>query len=75
MTGWRLHDLRRTAASGLQDLGVRPDVIGAVLNHSLGGVSAIYMRSELEAAKRDALARWANEVEKIGGASHRRVAA
>ena len=49
----------------MQDLGTRPDVIGAVLNHSLGGVSAIYMRSELEAAKRDALARWAAEVERI----------
>jgi len=64
---WRLHDLRRTAASGMQDLGIRPDVIGAVLNHSLGGVTAIYMRSELEAAKRDALARWAAEVERIVG--------
>lgn len=52
----------------MQDLGIRPDVIGAVLNHSLGGVSAIYMRSELEGAKRAALLAWSNEVERIVGA-------
>ena len=37
---WRLHDLRRTAASGMQDCHVRNDIVQAVLNHSLPGVGA-----------------------------------
>ena len=71
VTGWRLHDLRRTAASGMQDLGSRPDIISAVLNHAVPGVGGIYMRSELEAAKKAALAAWANEVERIVQPSER----
>jgi integrase len=30
---WTAHDLRRTAATGMADLGVAPHVIGHVLNH------------------------------------------
>src|SRR5262245_29524898 len=33
---WTLHDLRRTAATGMADLGVQPHVIEAVLNHVSG---------------------------------------
>ena len=33
---WRLHDLRRTCATGMADLGVQPHVIEAVLNHVSG---------------------------------------
>jgi integrase len=42
-----LHDLRRTAASGMASLGVQPHVIEACLNHKSGairGVVAIYNR-------------------------------
>ena len=35
-TPWRLHDIRRTVATGLADLGVQPHVIEAVLNHVSG---------------------------------------
>src|SRR5262249_32593543 len=41
VSGWWLHDLRRTVATGLQRLGVRLEVTEAVLNHlsgSRGGV-------------------------------------
>ena len=30
---WRLHDLRRTAATNMQELGIRNEVVQAVLNH------------------------------------------
>jgi integrase len=46
-TGWQLHDLRRTAASGMARLGVAPHVISAVLNHaktSDNPVTAVYNR-------------------------------
>src|SRR5262249_20754519 len=36
VTGWRLHDLRRTIATGLQALGARLEVIEEVLGHASG---------------------------------------
>ena len=67
VTGWRLHDLRRTAATNLQELGVRNEVVSAILNHALPGVTGVYLRSELEKEKADALALWANALMKIVG--------
>ena len=46
---WRVHDLRRTMATGLQRLGVRFEVTEAVLNHVSGaraGVAGIYQRHD-----------------------------
>ncbi|MGI4939346.1 MAG: tyrosine-type recombinase/integrase [Janthinobacterium lividum] len=62
VTGWRLHDLRRTVATGLQRLGVRLEVTEAVLNHvsgSRGGIVGIYQRHDWAAEKRTALDGWA----------------
>lgn len=63
---WRLHDLRRTAVTGMAELGVRPDVIEKVVNHVSGyrgGVAGVYNRSELMAERRTALERWAAHVQ------------
>jgi integrase len=60
-----LHDLRRTAATGMADLGVQPHVIEAVLNHSSGskaGVAGIYNRSRYGRETAAALALWADHV-------------
>ena len=65
MTGWRIHDLRRTLATGLQRLGVRLEVTEAVLNHVSGsraGIVGIYQRHEWAAEKRAALDAWAEHV-------------
>ena len=62
---WRLHDLRRTAATGLAQLKVLPSVISLVLNHGTGdtmGVTAIYNQYAYMDEKRDALERWAAAV-------------
>lgn len=62
---WRLHDLRRTVATRMADLGVQPHVIEAVLNHQSGhkaGVAGIYNRSSYEREVRAALALWADHV-------------
>jgi integrase len=67
---WRLHDLRRTAASGMARIGVAPHVIEKVLNHVSGeisGVAAVYNRHGYQAEKKDALDKWAREVRKIRG--------
>jgi integrase len=63
---WCWHDLRRTAASGMQRLGVRSEVIERALNHVSGvyrSVAGIYQRDPLTEEVRDALARWADFVE------------
>jgi integrase len=63
---WRLHDLRRTAASGMAEIGIAPHVIEKVLNHSTGqisGVAAVYNRHTYLREKTDALNAWANALE------------
>jgi integrase len=62
---WRLHDLRRSAATRMADLGVLPHVIEAVLNHVSGhraGVAGIYNRALYGAEKREAVERWAQHL-------------
>jgi integrase len=63
---WRLHDLRRTVATGMAErLGVLPHVVEAVLNHVSGhksGVAGIYNRATYRAEKRQALDAWAEHV-------------
>jgi len=76
VTGWTLHDLRRTVASGLQKLGVRLEVTEAVLNHrsgSMAGIVGVYQRHDYAAEKRDALARWADYVEELASGRRQNV--
>lgn len=63
---WRVHDLRRTYATGMQRLGIRFEVTEAVLNHRSGsrsGVAGIYQRHDWRDEKRDALNSWAAHIE------------
>jgi integrase len=65
VTPWRVHDLRRTAASGMQRLGIRVEVIERALNHVSGsyrGVAGIYQRDPLADDVRDALERWGRHI-------------
>jgi len=62
---WRLHDIRRTVATRMADIGVLPHVIEATLNHvsgHKGGVAGIYNRSSYEREVRNALALWSDHV-------------
>ena len=57
---FRYHDLRRTVASGLAELGYSNEIIGAVLNHAPSGVTArVYNQWRYDAEKRAALEAWA----------------
>jgi integrase len=62
---WRLHDLRRSMATKMADIGVLPHVIESVLNHISGhkaGVAGIYNKSQYAPEKRQALDQWAAHV-------------
>jgi integrase len=62
---WRLHDLRRTCATGMAGIGVPPHVVEACLNHVSGakaGVAGTYNRAAYEPEKRAALERWADHI-------------
>ena len=65
---WVHHDLRRTLATGMNELGIAPHVVEAVLNHISGaraGVAGVYNRAGYEGAIRHALATWEQHVMEI----------
>jgi integrase len=65
---WTLHDLRRTAATGMGDIGIQPHVVEAVLNHISGskrGVAGVYNRSTYAPEKKRALHKWADRLQDI----------
>jgi integrase len=65
ISGWRLHDLRRTAATGMARLGNRPEVVEAVLNHvsgARGGLVAVYQHYDHRPERKAALLAWARHV-------------
>jgi integrase len=58
---WVHHDLRRTCATHLGELGIPPHIVSAILNHVSdfrGGVHGVYDHSNLEQQKRHALTAW-----------------
>lgn len=65
---WRLHDLRRTAATGMARLNFSPHVVDKVLNHVSGtirGVAAVYNRFAYLEERRAALEAWGRYVEQL----------
>jgi integrase len=62
---WTLHDLRRTAATRMAELGILPHVVERVLNHvsgTFGRVAGIYNRFQYVDEMRDALTTWESHV-------------
>jgi hypothetical protein len=72
-----IHDLRRTAGTGLARLGVQIAVTEKILNHASGtlsGVAAIYNRYDYAQEMRAALERWSETVLGIVGNDFTRLA-
>jgi integrase len=75
---WTLHDIRRSVATRMADIGVQPHIIEQILNHQSGhkaGVAGIYNRSSYEREVRAALALWADHVNALVTGSARKVVA
>jgi integrase len=61
VTDWTLHDLRRTFATNIAELGVPPHVLERLLNHATGtisGVAAVYNRFAYKDEMRNAVELW-----------------
>jgi integrase len=68
--GWTLHDLRRTAATGMAKLKIPPHVVDKILNHVSGtitGVAAVYNQFEYIDERCQALEAWSCYVEAVTG--------
>jgi integrase len=65
---WQFHDLRRTCATHMAEIGVAPHIVEAALNHVSGakaGVAGTYNRAAYATEKRAALELWATRVQGI----------
>jgi integrase len=72
VSGWRLHDLRRTCVSGMAALGIAPHVADKILNHQSGtisGVAAVYQRHQFLSERKEALEKWGAHVGQVVSAA------
>jgi integrase len=68
LPSWVHHDIRRSVATGMAELGIQPHIIEAVLNHvsgHKGGIAGIYNRAQYGVEKAQALARWDEHVAEL----------
>lgn len=69
LPAWRFHDLRRTAATGMQADGFPIEVTERVINHisgqTTGGLAIVYNRFKYFEERKAALLAWGNRVERI----------
>jgi len=73
---WRLHDLRRSVATHMAEIGIEPHIIEAALNHASGhkaGVAGIYNPASYAKQMKVALAVWADHVASIVGGDARKI--
>jgi integrase len=65
VSGWRLHDIRRSVATGMAEIGIPPHIIEACLNHVSGhkaGVAGVYNKAAYATEKASALQAWGRYV-------------
>lgn len=64
---WTLHDLRRTARTRMEDIGIDMQTGEVVLGHALPGVKRTYIRSSFAEKRADALLRLSEHIAQIVG--------
>jgi integrase len=62
VTGWVLHDIRRTVRSKLAELSVSYEIAERVLNHAMTKIERTYNRHGYRQEKAQALQRWADHL-------------
>jgi integrase len=72
-TSWRIHDLRRSVATHMAEIGVLPHIVEATLNHLSGhksGIAGVYNRATYDEERAAALDKWAGHVRHILAQTH-----
>jgi len=62
---WRLHDIRHTVSTGMNEIGIEPHIVEACLNHVSGakaGIAGRYNHAAYRDQKRAALEDWASRI-------------
>jgi integrase len=59
---WSPHDLRRTMASRMGDLGIEPHIIERCLNHVQQGIVGVYQRQEYIQQRKEAFEKWGRKL-------------
>ena len=70
---WRIHDIRRSVATHMAEIGILPHIIEATLNHLSGhksGIAGVYNRATYDDERADALDKWASHVKHILAQAH-----
>ena len=66
--GWTVHDLRRTFATRLGDLGIEPHIVERCLNHAQKGIVGVYQRQEYMKERKtafDKIGRFLSNIERL----------
>jgi integrase len=73
---WRLHDVRRSVATRMCDLGIAPHVVEELLNHHSGhrgGIAGVYNRSRYDREVKAAIALWSDHIRTLIEGGERKV--
>jgi integrase len=71
-----VHDIRRSVATGMAEIGVQPHIVEAVLNHASGhkgGIAGIYNKATYGREMKAALAMWADHVRSLVEVGERKI--
>jgi integrase len=74
--GWKIHDLRRSTATKMGDIGIQPHIVETILNHHSGhraGPAGIYQKSPYWNDMRAALALWSDHISSLVEGGERKV--
>jgi integrase len=73
---WHLHDVKRSVATHMCDIGIAPHVVEQILNHQSGpraGPAGVYNRSSYEREVRAALGLWQDHIRALVEGGERKV--
>jgi integrase len=65
VTGWTHHDLRRTLATRLAEMGTAPHIIERLLAHSMPTIMGIYNRASYVREMREAMLLWETRLQTL----------
>jgi integrase len=67
---WTWHDIRRSVVTGMNEIGILPHIIEAVVNHISGhkaGIAGVYNHATYEKERVAALQAWGNHIDRLLG--------